>query len=351
MAKNIYNLLNNVKIDTENYENTELEQSEKDNIFNCIMESQKGKKVMKKTGSIKRRILVFTAVFAAASVLVVGMTLNTNKNTGGSNSNISSSEAKKGNSFMLRAGAYESDSDSNSGKLVLKDNGTGINNFTSMEFQVIGENIADVNLSVNKGCLAKIIKTKTDENFADGNFGTDYENATEINQDAENSSSNDEKDTDDYIIGYSNGNNSMSVSKSEDAGSDNSLPENDYNHIQDCIGTDEGTFIYDYTNLGSSVQEKYDPNVYYGFCVSGERYKEISNEYYEDLPKIFHTCYDEFNGGELTVEVTYTDGEKEKAVYSLASGKLKVDDNNNAIQEFVTSDNEGYIYGVIASKE
>lgn len=346
MAKNIYNLLNNVKIDTENYENTELEQSEKDNIFNCIMESQKGKKVMKKTGSIKRRILVFTAVFAAASVLVVGMTLNTNKNTGGSNSNISSSEAKKGNSFMLRAGAYESDSDSNSGKLVLKDNGTGINNFTSMEFQVIGENIADVNLSVNKGCLAKIIKTKTD-----GNFGTDYENATEINQDAENSSSNDEKDTDDYIIGYSNGNNSMSVSKSEDAGSDNSLPENDYNHIQDCIGTDEGNFIYDYTNLGSSVQEKYDPNVYYGFCVSGERYKEISDEYYDDLPKIFHACYDEFNGGELTVEVTYTDGEKEKAVYSLASGKLKVDDNNNAIQEFVTSDNEGYIYGVIASKE
>ena len=309
MAKNIYNLLNNVKIDTENYENTELEQSEKDNIFNCIMESQKGKKVMKKTGSIKRRILVFTAVFAAASVSVVGMTLNTNKNTGGSNSNISSSEAKKGNSFMLRAGAYESDSDSNSGKLVLKDNGTGINNFTSMEFQVIGENIADVNLSVNKGCLAKIIKTKSIEN------------------------------------------NSMSVSKSEDAGSDNSLSENDYNHIQDCIGTDEGTFIYDYTNLGSSVQEKYDPNVYYGFCVSGERYKEISDEYYEDLPKIFHTCYDEFNGGELTVEVTYTDGEKEKAVYSLASGKLKVDDKNNAIQEFVTSDNEGYIYGVIASKE
>ena len=33
MAKNIYNLLNNVKIDTENYENTELEQSEKDNIL------------------------------------------------------------------------------------------------------------------------------------------------------------------------------------------------------------------------------------------------------------------------------------------------------------------------------
>lgn len=309
MAKNIYDLLNNAKIDTENYENTELEQSEKDNIFNCIMESQKGKKVMKKTGSIKRRILVFTAVFAAASISVVGMTLNTNKNTGGSNSKISSSEAKKGNSFMLRAGAYESDSDSNAGKLVLKDNGTGINNFTSMEFQVVGENIADVNLSVNKGCLAKIIKTKSIEN------------------------------------------NSMSVSKSEDAGSDNSLSENDYNHIQDYIGTDEGNFIYDYTNLGSSVQEKYDPNVYYGFCVSGERYKEISDEYYEDLPKIFHTCYDEFNGGELTVEVTYTDGEKEKAVYSLASGKLRVDDKNNAIQEFVTSDNEGYIYGVIASKE
>lgn len=351
MAKNIYNLLNNAKIDTENYENTELEQDEKDDIFNCIMESQKGKKVMKKTGSIKRRILVFTAVFAAASVSVVGMTLNTNKNTGGSNSNISSSEAKKGNSFMLRAGAYESDSDLNSGKLVLKDNGTGINNFTSMEFQVVGENIADVNLSVNKGCLAKIIKTKTDENFADGNFGTDYENATEINQENKDFSEDNEQNTGDYIIGYSNGNNSMSVSKSEDAGSDNSSSENDYNHIQDYIGTDEGNFIYDYTNLGSSVQEKYDPNVYYGFCVSGERYKEISDEYYDDLPKLFHACYDEFNGGELTVEVTYTDGEKEKAVYSLASGKLKVDDKNYAIQEFVTNEDEGYIYGVIASEE
>lgn len=346
MAKNIYDLLNNAKIDTENYENTELEQNEKDNIFNCIMKSQKGKKVMKKTGSIKRRILVFTAVFAAASVSVVGMTLNTNKNTGVSNSKISSSEAKKGNSFMLRAGAYESDSDSNAGKLVLKDNGTGINNFTSMEFQVVGENITDVNLSVSKGCLAKIIKTKTDEKI-----DAEYENATEISQENKDFSEDNEQNTDDYIIGYSNGNNSMSVSKSEDAGSDNSLPENDYNHIQDCIETDEGTFIYDYTNLGSSVQEKYDPNVYYGFCVSGERYKEISNEYYDDLPKLFHACYDEFNGGELTVEVTYTDGEKEKAVYSLASGKLKVDDKNNAIQEFVTSDNEGYIYGVIASKE
>ena len=346
MAKNIYNLLNNAKIDTGKYENTELEQSEKDNIFNCIMGNQKGKKSMKKRGSIKRRILVFTAVFAAASVSVVGMTLNTNKNAGVSNSQTSSSEAKKGNSFMLRAGAYESDSDSNSGKLILKDNGTGVNNFTSTEFQITGENIADVRLSVNKGCLAKIIKTKTDEKT-----DAEDENATEINQNAENSSSNDEKDTDDYIIGYSNGNNSMSVSKSEDADGDNSLPENDYNHIQDCIGTDEGTFIYDYTNLGSSVQEKYDPNVYYGFCVPEERYKEISNEYHDDLQKIFHACYDEFNGGELTVEVTYIDGEKEKAVYSLASGKLKVDDNNNAIMEFVTSDNEGYIYGVIASKE
>ena len=37
MAKNKYNLLNNAKINTEKYENTELEQSEKDNIFNCIM--------------------------------------------------------------------------------------------------------------------------------------------------------------------------------------------------------------------------------------------------------------------------------------------------------------------------
>lgn len=346
MAKNIYNLLNNAKIDTGKYENTELEQSEKDNIFNCIMGNQKGKKAMKKRGSIKRRILVFTAVFAAASVSVVGMTLNTNKNAGVSNSQTSSSEAKKGNSFMLRAGAYESDSDSNSGKLILKDNGTGVNNFTSTEFQITGKNIADVRLSVNKGCLAKIIKTKTDEKT-----DAEDENATEISQENKDFSEDNEQITDDYIIGYSNGSNSMSVSKSENAGSNNSSSENDYNHIQDYVGTDEGNFIYDYTNLGSSVQEKYDPNVYYGFCIPEERYKEISNEYHDDLQKIFHACYDEFNGGELTVEVTYTDGEKEKAVYSLASGKLQVDDKNYAIQEFVTNENDPYIYGIIGSEE
>lgn len=351
MAKNIYNLLNNAKIDTGKYENTELEQSEKDNIFNCIMGNQKGKKSMKKRGSIKRRILVFTAVFAAASVSVVGMTLNTNKNAGVSNSQTYSSEARKGNSFMLRAGAYESDSSSNAGQLALRDNGTGVNNFTSMEFQITGENIADVHLSVNKGSLAKITKTKAYGNFESGNFGTDYENATEINQDAENSSSNDEKNTDDYIIGYSNGNNSMAVSKSEDIGGEGTSSENSYDHIQDCIGTEEGNFIYDYTNLGNDVQEKYNSDIYYGFCVSGERYEEIFAEYNDDLPKIFHTCCDEFNGGELTVEVTYSDGEKEKAAYSLVSGKLKVDENNNALPELVSGEGEGYIYGLIATKE
>lgn len=302
MSKNIYELLNDANLNVNEYHCSELEKEEKNAIFLTVMknENEMGKNNMvmkdKKGKNLRKRIVVFTSVFLAASIAVVGLTINQKSSSIKKNSKCA---VLSQNFFTLTAGAYDNENDSdnlnssNVDSLVLEEcSGMQVNNFTGLYFKIDGENISSIEFNIDKGEICRIVKADS--------------------------------------------------LKDEEV---------DFNHaVISSYGYDDTESSYEYTRLGNSVMEEFDTNNCYGFCLSEDDYKEVLEKFKNDAKDVCHGCYDKFNNAKLTIEVTYRDGSTEENTYTLASGKLKCDENNQAMAEFA-GDGDPYIYGFVMTKE
>ena len=103
------------------------------------------------------------------------------------------------------------------------------------------------------------------------------------------------------------------------------------------------------TALGSSVTEDYDPEVRYGFWVP---------EYYEDpdadLRQATWASIDTFDGARLTVTAAFADGTEQSKTYTLSTGKLRVEygeDGTRTMLPQLAGDEEPFVYGVYAASE
>ena len=115
---------------------------------------------------------------------------------------------------------------------------------------------------------------------------------------------------------------------------------------------DDGTwYMPEMTALGQSVQEDYDPEARYGFWVSPEDMAVntglgITTEAQMDA--------DYFDGGLLTVTVTSSDGTEKTQNYRLHSGALKVEfaqDNSITVLPELAGPEDLFAYGIYATPE
>ena len=103
------------------------------------------------------------------------------------------------------------------------------------------------------------------------------------------------------------------------------------------------------TALGSSVTEDFAPEVRYGFWVP---------EYHEDpdadLRQAAWASIDTFDGARLTVTVTFADGGEQSKPYTLSTGRLRVEyheDGTLTMLPQLAGDEEPFVYGIYAASE
>lgn len=104
------------------------------------------------------------------------------------------------------------------------------------------------------------------------------------------------------------------------------------------------------TVLGESVTEEYDPEVQYGFWIPPE---ELVTDREED-PEQFHANVDFFDGAVLTVTVTLADGSSQSRDYRLSTGRLKVvweEDGTRRLLPQLAGEEDPYLYGVYAADQ
>ena len=174
--------------------------------------------------------------------------------------------------------------------------------FTGCLFQVTGENIQTVSLSVDRGGLYRS-ETRT---------GLTTEEVRKLWQ-------------------------------SEEAGD---LVCNVYGESEDAPMNAEVM-----TALGAGCTEDYDPEVNYGFWVPpGNMVKDPDL----DLREEAWANIDVFDGARLTVTVTFADGGEQSKTYTLSTGRLWVEYDEHGILTVLpqlAGDEESWIYGVYAASE
>ena len=101
------------------------------------------------------------------------------------------------------------------------------------------------------------------------------------------------------------------------------------------------------TVLGASVTEDFDPETQYGFWIPPE---ELVTDR-EEGPEQFHANVDFFDGAVLTVTVTLADGSSQSRDYRLSTGRLKVvweEDGTRLLLPQLAGEEDPYLYGVYA---
>ncbi len=119
---------------------------------------------------------------------------------------------------------------------------------------------------------------------------------------------------------------------------------------------DDGTwYMPEMTALGSSVEEDYDPEARYGFWVPPE---EMAYNTGLGMTAEANMDADYFDGGLLSVTVISADGTEETQTYRLHSGELKMEfaeDNTITVLPELASPEEleknRFIYGIYAAPE
>lgn len=115
---------------------------------------------------------------------------------------------------------------------------------------------------------------------------------------------------------------------------------------------DDGSwYMPEMTTLGQSVQEDYDPEVQYGFWVSPE---EMAVNTGLGITTEAQMDADLFDGGRLTVTVTSADGTEKTQTYLLHSGSLKVEfaeDNGILVLPELAGPEDPCAYGIYAVPE
>lgn len=105
------------------------------------------------------------------------------------------------------------------------------------------------------------------------------------------------------------------------------------------------------TALGSSVTEDYDSEGWYGFLAP-----DTENADWETDPRAAsNDSIDTFDGARLTVTVTFADGGEQSKTYTLATGRLKAvfqeDGPGCILLPQLAGDDEPYVYGIYAVSE
>ena len=103
------------------------------------------------------------------------------------------------------------------------------------------------------------------------------------------------------------------------------------------------------TALGSSIKEEFDPEVRYGFWVP--EYREDPDA---DMRQAHWDSIDTFDGARLTVTVTFADGGEQSKTYALSTGRLRVEygeDGTRTMLPQLAGDDEPFVYGVYAESE
>jgi len=115
---------------------------------------------------------------------------------------------------------------------------------------------------------------------------------------------------------------------------------------------DDGTwYMPEMTALGAGVQEDYDPEVRYGFWLSPE--DAVINEGF-GLTAEAQMDADFFDGGLLTVTAAFTDGTEKTRNYRLHTGPMKVEfleDNTISVLPEEAGPDDPYVYGICAAPE
>lgn len=116
--------------------------------------------------------------------------------------------------------------------------------------------------------------------------------------------------------------------------------------------TEDGTWsVQETTRLGASAAEDYDPDVRYGFWVPGVE----AADWEADPRAASQESIDTLDGAHLTVTVTFADNSTQSKTYTLSTGRLRyVEDSGNpsgTLLPALAGDNEAYIYGVYAESE
>jgi len=115
---------------------------------------------------------------------------------------------------------------------------------------------------------------------------------------------------------------------------------------------DDGTwYMPEMTALGPGIQEDYDPEARYGFWLSPE--DAVINEGL-GITVEARMDADSFDGGLLAVTVTFTDGTERTQDYRLHTGPLKVEfseDNTIVVLPEEAGPEDPYVYGIYAAPE
>lgn len=105
------------------------------------------------------------------------------------------------------------------------------------------------------------------------------------------------------------------------------------------------------TDLGASVAEDYDPEARYGFLIP-----DTGDIDWEGDPRTANQeSIDRLDGARLTVTVTFDDGSEQTKIYTLSTGRLKVEYDANSpggtLLPQLAGDEDPWIYGVYAVDE
>ena len=104
------------------------------------------------------------------------------------------------------------------------------------------------------------------------------------------------------------------------------------------------------TDLGASVTEDYDPEARYGFLVPDTG----GIDWEGDPREANQESIDRLDGARLTVTVTFADGTEQTRTYTLSTGKLRVEyeeDGTPTLLPQLAGDEDPWIYGVYAVDE
>lgn len=115
---------------------------------------------------------------------------------------------------------------------------------------------------------------------------------------------------------------------------------------------DDGSwYMPEMTALGTSVEEAYDPDARYGFWVGPE---EMAFNTGLGITTEAQMDADRFDNALLTVTVTSSDGTEKTQTYRLHSGELKVEfaeDNTIIVLPELAGEDNLFVYGIYATPE
>lgn len=212
--------------------------------------------------------------------------------------------------FSLSVYAQETRlSDGQNGNLVFTDILHGDGGYTGMLFQVQGEDIADVSISIDKG---ELYTATVEETTEDAIYELEAQGFPDEDGDP------DTHTTYSYI--------------GEPACGDASLPP-------------AKVIAYHCAKGGAKIDGKFDAGLYYGFYIPDD----VKSDRY-DLAEAHREELGVFDGAVLTVTVTRTDKSSATKEYDLSVKKLALDENREVTQQEWIEGGEGFVYGVLAKK-